>query len=103
MYSSVEMQIRKAIAEGKFDHLPGAGKPLPLDAWRRTPAHLRMSWGILKNAGYAPAEVSLRTAIATLKADIQATEDEGRKQRLIDKLNALMVSYSIRMERHKRP
>jgi hypothetical protein len=47
-----EEKIREAQLEGAFDHLPGAGKPLPQDDDARMPPEMRMAWKILKNSGY---------------------------------------------------
>ncbi len=52
-----ERKIAEAIANGELDGLPGAGKPLDLDDDPLVPEDLRMAYRILKNAGYAPAEV----------------------------------------------
>ncbi len=54
----VEEQIQSAMDRGLFDNLPGYGKPLNLDdnpyAGDKT-----MGYHLLKNNGYAPAEVEL--------------------------------------------
>ncbi len=59
-----EERIQEAMARGEFDHLPGAGKPLPEDDLPGVPPELRMAYRILKNAGYVPEEVQLRREIA---------------------------------------
>jgi len=52
-----ERRIEEAIARGKFDDLPGAGRPLELDDIDPLlPEELRLAYRILKNAGFAPAE-----------------------------------------------
>ena len=56
---AVEEQIRQAMAEGKFNNLPGKGKPIDLEAYFQTPEHLRMAYSILKSAGFVPQEVQL--------------------------------------------
>jgi len=99
LYNAVEEKIRKAIEDGDFDNLPNKGKPLDLSEWRKTPEHLRMSYSILKSSGYTPAEVNIKTEISDLKQLIKETADQEEKRRLINKLNALMVGYSIRMEK----
>ncbi|MCK7495402.1 MAG: DUF1992 domain-containing protein [Comamonadaceae bacterium] len=53
----VEQRIARAIAEGAFDDLPGAGKPLILDGDRLIPEDLRVAYRVLKNAGYIPPEI----------------------------------------------
>lgn len=49
-----ERKIQEAIEEGKFDNLPGKGKPLEFDDDPFTPPHLRLANRILKNAGVLP-------------------------------------------------
>ena len=47
-----EERIRCAQEDGKFNNLPGAGKPLNLEDESRIPEELRLTHKILKNAGY---------------------------------------------------
>lgn len=49
-----EHKIQEAIDEGKFDNLPGKGKPLVFDDDPMTPAHLRLANKVLKNANVLP-------------------------------------------------
>ena len=67
MDSLIEDRVARAQANGEFDDLPGAGRPLDLDDDRRVPEPLRMACRILKNAGFVPPQVQ------TLK-DIRALE-----------------------------
>lgn len=74
-----EARIEEAMAEGAFDDLPGAGRPLPADEAVGVPEELRVAWRVLKNAGYLPPELELRREIASLEALIaQATGAEER-------------------------
>ena len=45
-----ERRIEEAIAQGLFDNLPGAGRPLDLDDDPLLPPEARMARRILKNA-----------------------------------------------------
>lgn len=47
----------EAMDEGLFENLPGAGKPLDLDADWMVPDHLRAAFRVLKNAGVAPHDL----------------------------------------------
>ncbi len=49
-----EGKIREAMEEGKFDNLPGRGKPIVFDDDPLTPSHLRMVNRILRNANVLP-------------------------------------------------
>lgn len=53
----IETRIRDAQSRGEFDHLPGAGRPLPDEDFAGVPEELRVAVRILKNAGCVPAEV----------------------------------------------
>jgi hypothetical protein len=97
--SSVEAQIRDAIERGDFDNLPNKGKPIDLSEWKKTPAHLRMSYGILKSAGYSPREVHTKKEIAELKAMLENEPDDERKSRLLKRLNTLSLTDSLQMQK----
>jgi len=49
---NIEELIRKAIEEGKFENLPGTGKPLNLDDNPFEDPDWRMAHRVLRNAGY---------------------------------------------------
>ncbi|MDD3852524.1 MAG: DUF1992 domain-containing protein [Syntrophomonadaceae bacterium] len=55
----VENQILKAQQEGKFNNLPGAGKPLDLQENPYEPPELRMVFKILKDNNFAPHWIEL--------------------------------------------
>ena len=102
IYKLVEEKIRDAIERGDFDNLSNKGKPIDLRAWRKTPEHLRMSYSVLKSAGITPPEVQLKNQIADIKEQLKRTTDKKERMRLSNRLNALMVTDSVRMERLRR-
>jgi DnaJ family protein C protein 28 len=71
---NIEELLRQAIAEGKFDNLPGKGKPLQLD--KENP-HADSAWElaykILKDAGYSLPWIE---TIREIEADIESTRLE---------------------------
>lgn len=100
IYHGVEQQIQDAIARGEFDNLSTKGKPLDLRAWRETPAHLRMSYSILKNARVIPPEVQSKLDVAAAHEklndpDLQADERAALNKRL----NNLVATNAVRHER----
>ena len=99
---SVEAQIRDAMARGEFDKLPNKGKPLDLSEWQKTPPHLRMTYSILRNAGYSPREVHTKKEISELRAMLENESDSERKQRLLGRLNALSITDALQMEKIRR-
>ena len=61
---TVEALIKEAQARGKFDDLPGKGKPLDLSEYFNTPEDVRVAQAMLKNAGMVPVEIDLLQEIS---------------------------------------
>lgn len=87
--SITERLIQEAIDEGKFDNLPGKGKPLDLEEDMSSPPHLRVANRILKNAGVLPDWLQVeadmdreRDNIAKMRARIEK-EYTRRKDRAL--------------------
>ena len=85
----VEQRIARAIAQGAFDNLPGAGKPLILDDDRLIPEDLRVAWRILKNSGFVPPELAERRERVALARLIATLRDEGERRRAAARLALL--------------
>ena len=49
---NVEEQLRKAMEEGKFDNLPGKGKPLRIEENPNADSDWELAYHIIKEAGY---------------------------------------------------
>jgi len=94
-----ERRIREAIAQGEFEHLPGAGKPLNLEEYFQTPDELRMAFSILKNANCAPAEVELLKEISRLAQAVAETSDAAARQELQRTLAHRQTKLAIALER----
>ncbi|MEW5914205.1 MAG: DUF1992 domain-containing protein [Thermodesulfobacteriota bacterium] len=77
----VDRRIKQAMAEGQFNDLPGAGRPLDLDSYYEAPEHLRTGYHLLKNAGYVPEEVRLKKEMELIKDRLKlcGTEQERRE------------------------
>jgi hypothetical protein len=93
-----ERRIEEAIAEGAFDDLPGAGRPLLLDDDRLVPEELRAAYRLLKNAGFVPPEVEARRELVTL-GTLVATLDGTKRHHALEKLALL----EMRLEANGRP
>ncbi|CFQ97321.1 putative cytoplasmic protein [Yersinia frederiksenii] len=61
-----ERHITKAQEKGELDNLPGNGKPLLLDDDSFIPVVVRVSYRLLKNAGYLPPELQDRQEALTI-------------------------------------
>lgn len=91
-----EQNIQQAIDNGDLDNLPGAGRPLVFEDDSLVPEHLRMAHKILKNAGFTPPSVMDRKSIEALSAELERTEDEAERRRIVGKMNCLQA----RLESH---
>lgn len=95
-----EHRIEEAIQEGQFDNLSGMGKPLELEDLSHLPPHLRVSYKILQNSGFVSPEAEDRKEIANIKEMLDATTDEQKRYRQIQKLNFLAMKIN---EQRKSP
>ncbi|MDR1360669.1 MAG: DUF1992 domain-containing protein [Deltaproteobacteria bacterium] len=82
-----EGKILEAQAEGLFEHLPGAGKPLALEDLSLLPPEARMAHTILKNSGFAD---SWQTAPPAPAGEINRTLAPGLVQRRLRRLDFLL-------------
>src|SRR3954464_9324491 len=87
-----DKRIEDAMREGKFDNLPGAGKPLELEPM---PAdeNARMTWWmlrIMRNNDFTPHEVRWRKTLDYLHEELAKATDEPRLERLVAQINALV-------------
>lgn len=97
-----ESKIRAAMKEGKFDNLPGRGRPLPADDLARVPAELRMGYRLLRNAGCIPPELEARKEAARLGALIAQTGDPTERSRLSRLRAEAELRYQLHLERRRR-
>jgi DnaJ family protein C protein 28 len=63
---NAEEQIRRAIEEGKFDNLPGKGKPLRLDQNPFEDPEWRLANHVLRTSGFSLPWIEKRGEIETL-------------------------------------
>jgi hypothetical protein len=94
-----DRRIREAMAQGEFENLPGAGKPLNLEEYFSTPEDLRMAFSILKSANCAPAEVELLNEVSRLEHAIGETSDAAARQELQRTLADRRTQLAIALER----
>jgi hypothetical protein len=85
----VEQRIRTAMVDGVFDDLPGKGRPLVLDDDSLVPEDMRLAHRVLKNAGYLPEQLQVRSEIAAIHGMLVQALD-GEERRLADKRLALL-------------
>ena len=104
-----ERKIEEAVREGKFDNLPGFGKPLDLEPM---PAeeNARMRWWalrILKQNDYTPDEVRWRKQIDLLKEELAAATTEARVATIVGVINKVVRQINTlgtnALQRARRP
>ncbi|MCS7252122.1 MAG: DUF1992 domain-containing protein [Anaerolineae bacterium] len=73
----VEQKILEAIRRGEFDHLPGKGKPLPLEDNPYLEPGLAIAYHILRQNDARPdwieADLAIRRGIELARQDLQRT------------------------------
>lgn len=87
--SIVEKRIREAQEQGKFDNLPGHGKPLDLEEDGHVPDDLKLCHKILKNAGCVPKELEINFEIRKMEDLIAGMTDVAAKYGAMKKLGVL--------------
>ena len=70
-HTVIDRHIAAGQAEGLFDNLPGAGKPLQLDVDTLVPEEVRVGYRMLKNAGFAPPWIELQKNIRAKHAKLE--------------------------------
>ena len=81
--------MQEAVGRGEFDNLPGTGKPLALDDDTLVLPELRAACRALKNAGYVPRNLQLRSEISDLEAFVVTVDDSPSRGRAYQRLNYL--------------
>ena len=91
----ITAKIRAAEAEGQFDNLPGAGKPLPpCDDPENAVMHR-----ILKENGAVPEFVSLSRELARLREELRETGDRTRRAEIVREMS--MMEAKIELARRR--
>jgi len=87
-----DRHIEDAVKEGKFDNLPGAGKPLDLEPMPAQEDARLVWWAlrILKQNDVIPDEVRWRKEIERLKEELANLRNESRLTLLVSKINILV-------------
>jgi Domain of unknown function (DUF1992) len=100
MENPIDRQFREAMQQGKFDDLPGKGRPMNT-APDTTPEELRLGYTALKNAGYVPEEAEWLREIAVLKERLAATTDDAERNKLRRAIQERQLKVSLFLERYR--
>ncbi|MWV43416.1 DUF1992 domain-containing protein [Paenibacillus sp. HJL G12] len=93
-----EQRINQAMERGEFKDLAGKGKPLEFEDMSQIPVDLRMSYKIMKNAGFIPEELQLQGELLKLQDLIHACENAGEKQKLKKTMTEKKLRFQMLME-----
>lgn len=87
----INQKIAKAEAEGEFDNLAGAGKPL---AKVDDPANAVFD-RLAKESGGVPEFVSLSRELAALREELRDTGDRSRRADILKNMSMLEAKIDI--------
>ncbi len=96
-----ENKIREAMARGEFDHLVGAGRPIDLEEYFRTPEELRMAYSVLKSARCLPEEVELMNDIAALDRALAETRTDEARAAVARRLRDRRLQLAMLLDRQR--
>ena len=93
--------LREADASGELRGTKDYGKPLDFgDGYAETPAELRLAFKVLKDSGFAPAEVAMLQEIAAMRKAYAAMDpDTDEARALAKKIQDLDIEARLRIER----
>ena len=111
-HSLVDRRVKAAEAEGAFEDLPGAGKPLRLDDDSMVPEEDRIAYRLLKNAGFAPPWIEMQKTIREARGKLESwlklansrwsyanPQERSRMrsewQNRVEEFNRLILSYNL--------
>ena len=87
----VDLQVRRAMARGDFDNLPGAGKPLKLPAQHDPDWWVKRLIEREKLSGIAPPAIGLRREDAELDDTLDREATEAGVRRIVDDFNRRVI------------
>lgn len=90
-----EKKIIEAIERGEFKSLSGAGKPLKFEDEAFIPEDLKMAYKVLKNSGFIPPELELRSEIISMKDLINTIDDDKERLKKIRELNFKLMKLNM--------
>lgn len=90
-----DRKIAEAIKNGEFDSLSGKGKCLELEDEAWVPEDLRITYRLLKNAGYVPPEIELRNEIINLKNLMDTLDDDKERLKKMRELNYKIMKINL--------
>lgn len=94
-----ENKINEAVKNSELDNLKGKGKPLHLEDLSEIPEELRAGYILLKNSGFLPEEINLKSEIKKLEDLLEYCYDKNEYKKTKVKLNEKIIHYNMLMEK----
>ncbi len=94
-----EDRIKRAMEDGEFNDLKGAGKPLRFEDDLWVPEDLRLTYRVLRNAGCIPPELEKRKEILNLKEMMDTIDDDRERLRRLRELNFRLLEFNVMRKR----
>lgn len=87
-----DRRVEDAMAEGKFDNLPGKGEPIEIDEAPADENARALWWAlrIMRQNDFVPDEVRWRKAVDRLKAELFRSTDPAAARMLAEQINRLV-------------
>lgn len=93
----INAKIAEAEAEGAFDNLEGAGKPLP----REEDPENAMLNRLVKESGGVPEFVSLSRELARLREELRETGDRTRRQDIMKEMSMMEARIDLARKQYR--
>ncbi|GAA6165933.1 hypothetical protein NBRC116590_36370 [Pelagimonas sp. KU-00592-HH] len=93
----INAKIAEAEAEGAFDNLEGAGKPLP----REEDPENAMLNRLVKEAGGVPEFVSLSRELARLREELLETGDRTLRQDIMKEMSMMEARIDLARKQYR--
>lgn len=87
----IDARIRVAQAEGAFENLPGAGKPLPPED---DPENALIN-RLMKENGAVPEFVSLSRELERLRAELEETGDRTARSEILKEMSMMDARIAL--------
>jgi hypothetical protein len=87
----INQKIAAAEAEGAFDNLEGAGKPLPRE---EDPENALVN-RLIKESGGVPEFVSLSRELTRLREELRETGDRSRRQDIMKEMSMMEAKIEL--------
>lgn len=94
----INARIAAAEAEGEFENLPSAGKPLPTEA---DPENALIN-RVLRENGAVPEFVFLSRALERLRAELRDTGDRTKRRKIMQEMSLMDARIDLARQAYRK-